>query len=226
MAEDSNYKGLYTMEYYKSGCGTDYTKSDIWMPFFNNMAEKIIEKYSPATVLDIGCAFGYLVSALRNKGVQAYGIDISEYALSQADEKIKPYVKVMSALDNLPDEFPKKYDLVVSIEMIEHLYEDDGLKVIKKMTEYSDMILLSSTDNDFAEPTHVNVQPKEYWCEKFAEHNYYRDLHIDLRYISPNAYLFQRNDSMTIKELVKMYENIIKIEPLKVNIFRKAASSI
>ena len=150
MAEDSNYKGLYTMEYYKSGCGTDYTKSDIWMPFFNNMAEKIIEKYSPATVLDIGCAFGYLVSALRNKGVQAYGIDISEYALSQADEKIKPYVKVMSALDNLPDEFPKKYDLVVSIEMIEHLYEDDGLKVIKKMTEYSDMILLSSTDNDFA----------------------------------------------------------------------------
>ena len=53
MAEDSNYKGLYTMEYYKSGCGTDYTKSDIWMPFFNNMAEKIIEKYSPATVLDI-----------------------------------------------------------------------------------------------------------------------------------------------------------------------------
>lgn len=226
MAEDSNYKGLYTMEYYKSGCGTDYTKSDIWMPFFNNMAEKIVEKYSPATVLDIGCAFGYLVSALRNKGVQAYGIDISEYALSQADEKIKAYVKVMSALDDLPDEFPKKYDLVVSIEMIEHLYEDDGLKVIKKMTEYSDMILLSSTDNDFAEPTHVNVQPKEYWCEKFAEHNYYRDLHIDLRYISPNAYLFQRNDSMTIKELVKMYENIIKIEPLKVNIFRKAASSI
>ena len=226
MSGRKDYKYLYTMEYYKSGCGTDYTRKDIWVPFFDNMAERIIEKYAPKTVLDMGCAFGYLVSALRNKGVQAYGIDISEYALSQADEKIKPYVKVMSALDELPDNFPKKYDLVVSIEMIEHLYEDDGLKVIKKMTEYSDRILLSYTDNDFAEPTHVNVQQKEYWCEKFAEHNYFRDLHIDLRYISPNAYLFERKDNITIGELVKMYESVIKIEPVKVSMVRNAASHI
>lgn len=226
MAERKDYKYLYTMEYYKSGCGTDYTKKDIWVPFFDNMAERIIEKYAPVTVLDMGCAFGYLVSALRSKGVQAYGIDISEYALSQADENIKPYVKVMSALDELPSEFPKKYDLVVSIEMIEHLYEDDGLKVIKKMTEYADRILLSSTDNDFDEPTHVNVQPKEYWCEKFAEHNYFRDLHIDLRYISPNAYLFEKNDNMTLKALVKKYESFIKIEPIKVSRMRNAASHI
>lgn len=226
MSGRKDYKSLYTMEYYKSGCGTDYTRKDIWVPFFDNMAERIIEKYAPKTVLDMGCAFGYLVSALRNKGVQAYGIDISEYALSQADEKIKPYVKVMSALDELPDNFPKKYDLVVSIEMIEHLYADDGLKVIKKMTEYADRILLSSTDSDFAEPTHVNVQPKEYWCEKFAEHNYFRDLHIDLRYISPNAYLFERKDNITIGKLVKMYESVIKIEPVKVSMVRNAASHI
>lgn len=226
MSGRNDYKSLYTMEYYQCGCGTDYTRKDIWVPFFDNMAERIVEKYAPKTVLDMGCAFGYLVSALRNKGVQAYGIDISEYALSQADEKIKPYVKVMSALDELPDNFPKKYDLVVSIEMIEHLYADDGLKVIKKMTEYADRILLSSTDSDFAEPTHVNVQPKEYWCEKFAEHNYFRDLHIDLRYISPNAYLFERKDNITIGELVKMYESVIKIEPLKISKLRQSVSSL
>lgn len=226
MSERKDYKSLYTMEYYKQYSNIGYDNKDVWMSFFDNIAERIIEKYAPVTVLDMGCAFGYLVSALRNKGVQAYGIDISEYALSQADEKIKPYVKVMSALDELPDNFPKKYDLVVSIEMIEHLYADDGLKVIKKMTEYSDRILLSSTDSDFAEPTHVNVQPKEYWCEKFAEHNYFRDLHIDLRYISPNTYLFERKDNITIGELVKMYESVIKIEPLKVSMVRNAASHI
>lgn len=226
MSERVDYKTLYTMEYYKSGCGTDYTKKDIWIPFFDNMAERIIAKYAPVTVLDMGCAFGYLVSALRNKGVQAYGIYISEYALSQADEKIKPYVKTMSALDELPDYFPKKYDLVVSIEMIEHLYADDGLKVIKKMTEYSDRILISSTDNDFTEPTHVNVQPKEYWCEKFAEYNYFRDLEIDLRFISPNAYLFERNDNITVQELVRKYETVIKIEPLEVSRVRNAVSHI
>ena len=70
------------------------------------------------------------------------------------------------------------------------------------------------------------MQPKEYWCEKFAEHNYFRDLHIDLRYISPNAYLFERKDNITIGELVKMYESVIKIEPLKVSMVRNAASHI
>lgn len=226
MSERKDYKSLYTMEYYKQYSNIGYDNKDVWMSFFDNMAERIIEKYAPKTVLDMGCAFGYLVSALRNKGVQAYGIDISEYAVSQADAAIKPYIKAMSALDELPPEFPKKYDLVVSIEMIEHLYADDGLKVIKKMTEYADRILLSSTDSDFAEPTHVNVQPKEYWCEKFAEHNYFRDLHIDLRYISPNAYLFERKDNITIGELVKMYESVIKIEPLKISRLRQFVSSL
>lgn len=226
MAESVDYKEQYNLEYYAKYASGGYGNKNLWENFFNNIADNIISKYAPVTVLDMGCAFGYLVSALRSKGVQAYGIDISEYALSQADENIKPYVKVMSALDELPDNFPKKYDLVVSIEMIEHLYEDDGLEVIKKMTEYADRILLSSTDNDFDEPTHVNVQPKEYWCEKFAEHNYFRDLHIDLRYISPNAYLFERNDNMTLKELVKKYESFIKIEPIKVSRVRNAASHI
>lgn len=226
MSGRKDYKSLYTMEYYKQYSNIGYDNKDVWMSFFDNIAERIVEKYAPKTVLDMGCAFGYLVSALRNKGVQAYGIDISEYAVSQADAAIKPYIKAMSALDELPPEFPKKYDLVVSIEMIEHLYADDGLKVIKKMTEYSDRILLSSTDSDFADPTHVNVQPKEYWCEKFAEHNYFRDLHIDLRHIFPNAYLFERKDNITIGELVKMYESVIKIEPIKISRLRQFVSSL
>ena len=43
----------------------------------------------------MGCIFGYLVLPLR-KNVCRLIINISEYALSQADEKIKPYIKVMS----------------------------------------------------------------------------------------------------------------------------------
>lgn len=226
MSKSVDYKEQYNLEYYAKYASGGYGNKNLWENFFYNIADNIISKYAPVTVLDMGCAFGYLVSALRKKGVQAYGIDISEYALSQADEKIKPYIKAMSALDELPPEFPKKYDLVVSIEMIEHLYEEDGLEVIKKMTEYADRVLLSSTDNDFAEPTHVNVQPKEYWCEKFAEHNYFRDLNIDLRYISPNAYLFERNDNMTLKELVTKYESVIKIEPLKISRLRQFVSSL
>ncbi|MCI6475247.1 MAG: glycosyltransferase [Mucispirillum sp.] len=207
----TNYESFYNAEYYKSGCGEDYNKKDFWRPFYQNIANKIIELFNPKTVLDIGCAYGYIVEALREKGVDAYGIDVSSYAISQANEKIKPYLKAMSALDDLPDNFPKKYDLVISIEMIEHLYEEDGLKAIDKMVNYSDKILISSTDSDFDEPTHFNVQPQEYWSEKFAAKGYIRNLISDFSFISLHTYYFIKKDSIGIPKLVNDYERCIRI---------------
>ena len=207
----TNYEPFYNAEYYKSGCGEDYNKKDFWRPFYQNIANKIIELFNPKTGLDIGCAYGYIVEALREKGVDAYGIDVSSYAISQANEKIKPYLKAMSALDDLPDNFPKKYDLVISIEMIEHLYEEDGLKAIDKMVNYSDKILISSTDSDFDEPTHFNVQPQEYWSEKFAAKGYIRNLISDFSFISLHTYYFIKKDSIGIPKLVNDYERCIRI---------------
>lgn len=117
----------------------------------------------------------------------------------------------MSALDNLPDNFPKHFDLVVSIEMIEHLYEEDGLKVIDKMVSYADKVIISSTDDDFDEPTHVNVQKKEYWVEKFARKGYLRNLEIDATFISFNTYIFEKAESMDLYDVINHYEKSIKI---------------
>ncbi|GAI29747.1 unnamed protein product [marine sediment metagenome] len=68
-------------------------------------------------LLDIGCAFGYIVKRLRDKGFDALGIDISEYALSQAPEDIKPYLK-QGSVDNLP--WPEKYfDMAVTFTILD-----------------------------------------------------------------------------------------------------------
>ena len=44
-------------------------------------------------VLEIGCAKGFVVEDLRELGIDAYGLDVSEYAISQASEKIRPYLR-------------------------------------------------------------------------------------------------------------------------------------
>ena len=118
----------------------------------------------------------------------------------------------MSALENLPEDFPKHYDLVISIEMIEHLYEDDGLKVIDKMVSYADKVLISSTDDDFDDVTHFNVQKKEYWVEKFARKGFLRNLEKDVTFISYNTYLFEKAKSMDIYDIINHYEKALKIE--------------
>ncbi|NJN99536.1 MAG: class I SAM-dependent methyltransferase [Anaerolineales bacterium] len=44
------------------------------------------------TILDFGCAKGFVVMAFRMMHYNAYGIDISEYALNSAPENIRPYL--------------------------------------------------------------------------------------------------------------------------------------
>ena len=45
-------------------------------------------------VLEIGSAKGYIVQAMRELGINAYGIDVSQYAFDCADKEVKPYLRV------------------------------------------------------------------------------------------------------------------------------------
>jgi len=70
--------------------GSEYWK-DKAADWVNNLA------LSGKKVLDIGCAKGFLVKDLRDAGVDAWGIDVSSYAISEAEEGISPYLQVADA---------------------------------------------------------------------------------------------------------------------------------
>ena len=83
---------LYNENYYQNYNGDDYGRNEKWFGFFGNIADNIVEKIQPETVLDIGCAYGLLVESLRDRGCEAFGIDVSDYALSRAREDIVQYL--------------------------------------------------------------------------------------------------------------------------------------
>ena len=204
-----DYKSLYDRNYYETySIGeqtTSYKESVRLKSFMEHVADHIIKTLRPVTILDVGCAMGLLVAALRDRGVQAYGIDVSEYAVSQVRDDIKPYCKVCSALDPLPEDFPKIYDLVTNIEVAEHLYEEDGKQLIRNLCRYSDHVLFSSTPDDFAEKTHFNVQQPEYWAKLFWSNGFFHDLQKDVSFISPQAMLFFKKE-LSVDQIVEHYE--------------------
>ena len=56
------------------------------------VAQNIINYYKlnkGSKILDIGCAKGFLVKELNNLGMNAFGIDISKYAISKSPEPVK-----------------------------------------------------------------------------------------------------------------------------------------
>lgn len=201
---------IYNAEYYHSGCGPiPYEEPEHWVNFFGMIADRIVADIHPETVLDAGCAMGYLVAALRDRGIEAYGVDISEYAISKVREDIRPFCKVGSLTEPLPAGLPDRYDLVVTVEVLEHLYEDEGRQAIRNICKLTDEVLFTSTPDDFTEPTHVNVQQREYWCRVFFENGFVDDLNYRPRYLTSHALLFRRSANMGRQ--IEDYERNIRI---------------
>lgn len=207
---------IYNKEYYHNGCGPiPYEEPEHWVQFFGMIADRIVADLNPKTVLDAGCAMGYLVSALRDRGVEAYGVDISDYAISMVREDIKPYCRVGSLTEKLTEELPQHFDLVVTIEVLEHLYAEDGKKMIANLCSLADTILFSSTPDDFEERTHVNVQQREYWARLFFEQGFIDDLNYRPTYLTYHASLFRRSNN--VMRMVEDYERNIRMSEHEYN---------
>ena len=187
--------------YFEHCCGRPYKRDDHWLKFFAGIADRVVERVQPKRVLDAGCAMGLLVEALRDRGVDAEGIDISQYAIDEVFEPIRPYCRVGS----IADEFPGRYDLIVTIEVLEHMPAADGESAIANFCRHTDDVLFSSTPGDYREPTHVNVQPAEYWAELFARQGFFRDIDFDASFLTPWAIRFRRR-AEPLPRIVRDYE--------------------
>lgn len=212
---DTIYNTYFFTEFYKENGGGDYLDESIWKPFFGRLADQIIEIWNPQKVLDAGCARGYLVEALRDRGVEAYGIDISSFAIKEVRDDIKPYCNVQSVAEELPTTFPKQFDLITCIEVLEHLYSEDAEKAVKNLCKYTEMIVFSSTPDDVEDQTHVNVQLAEYWARLYASNSFYRNIFQKMDWLSPWASLYVKRQD--ICNVINEYERRIRIFELQSN---------
>jgi hypothetical protein len=197
--------GLYDADYFATSCGVPYRRDEHWLDFFGGIAERIVVEIAPRTALDAGCAMGFLVEALRDRGVDCYGVDVSEYAIAQVREDIRPYCWQGMVTDPLP----QTYDLVICIEVLEHLAAQEAERAIANLCRHTDDILFSSTPTDREEPTHVNVRPPDYWAEAFARHGFYRDLSFDASFVAAWGVRFCRGDR--VDRVVGSYERKLQV---------------
>jgi SAM-dependent methyltransferase len=187
--------------YFEHCCGAPYRRDEHWLTFFGGIADQISSTIQPRRVLDAGCALGILVETLRTRGIDAEGMDVSTYAIEHVYEPVRPYCRVGS----IAEELPARYDLIVSIEVLEHMPARAGEAAIANLCRHTDDILFSSSPSDFRETSHVNVQPPEYWAEQFARHGFYRDVDYDASFVNAWAVRFRRR-AEPLPRIVRDYE--------------------
>jgi len=79
-------------------------------------------------ILDLGCGNGYLVNYLLKDGYNAYGTDASEegIVIAKQENPDRFFVQDLST-GKLPAELQLiKFDIILSTEVIEHLYDPAG----------------------------------------------------------------------------------------------------
>lgn len=93
-------------------------------------------------VLEVGCAFGFLTRNLRRDGFAAFGCDTAGYCLAQAGEGVRPYLQAASVLAlPYPD---RSFDLVLCMEVLEHLPEELIPAAVRELRRVSRGLLLVS----------------------------------------------------------------------------------
>lgn len=103
-----------------------------WVP----VAKHIINHYGlteESSILDVGCAKGFTLFAFREllPNIKIAGIDVSQYAIDNAPDSVKPYLQVANAKE-LP--YPEKsFDFVISINTVHNLDLEECKQAIKEI---------------------------------------------------------------------------------------------
>lgn len=164
--EKTNYKN-YTRGIYRAWHWIRYLALGMWL-----------KMSGCRRVLDFGCADGISVASFRMLGIEAWGCDISEYAISKAPTWIKRFIWIG---DLEGKRFDKKYfDCIVSFDVLEHIPPSTLEKTINKIRTLSKHALLGIyvTDELVARihrligknhPDHLSEHDFDWWVKFFAK---------------------------------------------------------
>ena len=137
-------------------------RGEVDHPHFQQRAEWIkefIKQINPtAPVYILGCAFGYLVKHLRELGVVAYGVESSEYAVSQ---RVSEFV-VCAKAETFPFPSYNPY-YTFSWNMLDCLTED-VVSILSQNLKNSIQIHVVCCSGDY--PRYL-IKPMEYWRKYF-----------------------------------------------------------
>lgn len=136
------------------------------------------------SILDVGCATGMSVWVFRRVlGLEAYGVDVSHYAITNGVKSVRPYLACVD-LTTDPLALPRaRFDLVVSYDAFEHLPEEALPGILDKIFTLTDKAIFGIyvLDEPIAlwhnwfnkpHPDHLCEHTSAWWIDRFSALGY------------------------------------------------------
>lgn len=154
---------VYSKKFYSENAKISYRSAREIVPL-------ILKLFRPKSIVDIGCSSGMWLNCFQEYGIKDYlGVDyLGQNKLSLNINK-KHFLE-----HNLksPIHLKRKFDLVISLEVAEHLPANKASIFINSLVELGPVIIFSAAVPHQTGTHHVNEQWPSYWAKLFSKHNY------------------------------------------------------
>jgi len=154
----------YTQDYYQKHLAGALSSAESILRLLSSF-------YKPSSVLDLGCGSGaWLKVAKRLFHSRVLGVD--QHSYQDIKMLIQPNEYMVHNLET-PLFIREKFDLVISLEVAEHITENCEDVLIDSVCRHGDVILFSAALPMQGGTGHINEKACSYWALKFAKNDYY-----------------------------------------------------
>jgi SAM-dependent methyltransferase len=144
------------------------------------IADSIITEFRPYYVIDVGCGTGALLEVLQARGCSVMGLENAQAAIELCRARNVPVLKFDLEQDKPP--VGLSGDVVISLEVAEHLPERSADRFVDLLTKLSKQIVFTAAYPGQGGGDHVNEQPQSYWIEKFRTRGFDFDEVLSLKW--------------------------------------------
>ncbi|HWA54742.1 MAG TPA: class I SAM-dependent methyltransferase [Solirubrobacterales bacterium] len=156
--ESAAAQAAYTDTFFKDMAGQSGSSAAVVVPL-------LCEMFEPASVIDVGCGTGEWLAEFVRSGVEdVHGLDGPW--VDPARLSIEPARFQAADLEN-PPELGRRYDLVTSFEVAEHLPPQAAEPFVRYLTELGDTVAFSAAIPFQGGTSHLNERWQSYWSDLF-----------------------------------------------------------
>jgi SAM-dependent methyltransferase len=125
----------------------------------------VLDLLHPQSVIDVGCGIGNWLSVFCENGIEDFlGVD-GDYV--DLEKILIPADRFLASDLTQPLQLEQRFDLVVSLEVAEHLPADYACTFIKSLTRLGPVVMFSAAIPFQGGSQHLNEQWPDYWAKLF-----------------------------------------------------------
>lgn len=154
------------------------------------------------TVLDLGCGNGLVLQALRARGKDVQGVELSRAALDVLPPPLRERVTIANCvtLGRIG-----RFDFVACIEVAEHVRPEQSASLVDTITANAERWVYFAAASPYQRGLgHINCQPQFFWINEFRKRGFVLDFERTerlvervrplrrARWLSRNSLIFSR----------------------------------